>query len=119
MAQRTIITDDITGEDGAETVTFGFLGKTWAIDLTPESQNTLAELLRPYITAGKIVTGNARVKTDAPPSTSNPDGPRARRWALATKWKHPKGSERAGKPASTRGRIHPEVIEAWIAAGRP
>ena len=47
MAQRVVfsVTDDLDGSDGAETVSFGFGGSTYEIDLAPQNAARLGDIM--------------------------------------------------------------------------
>lgn len=64
MAQREVIVmiDDLdyTESDDVSTVEFGYDGRTYEIDLTPENQATLAELIQPYVDAGRQTGGKRK-----------------------------------------------------------
>ena len=57
MATNThiIVTDDITGEPDAATVTFGLDGVTYAVDLGPANRARLREALEPFVAVAKRV----------------------------------------------------------------
>jgi hypothetical protein len=54
---ETVITDDITGEPGAETVRFSVDGKVWEIDLTEQTRAELMAALSTFIERGRPVRG--------------------------------------------------------------
>ena len=74
MAQRTltILSDDLDGKEGKDiaTVTFGFDGSTYEIDLSKKNRAALEKALSPYIDA-------ARRKTSAPRRSTRKSSPRA------------------------------------------
>src|SRR5262245_31303214 len=49
MARQVVYTDDLTGEQGAEPVQFGWDGITWELDLTEDNKAKLHEALQPYL----------------------------------------------------------------------
>lgn len=55
MAKQIMVVDDITGEPDADTVTIGYGGRAYNIDLTEEGRAELKQLLRPYIQFGQDV----------------------------------------------------------------
>lgn len=65
MATRTILIDDLDGSSRAEAdvqpVTFGLDGQAYEIDLSAENRAQLAQILAPYMTAGrKLMPGVKR-----------------------------------------------------------
>ena len=64
MAQRTvtILSDDLDGKEGRDiaTVTFGFDGSTYAIDLSKKNRAGLEKALSPYIDAARKVSSAPR-----------------------------------------------------------
>lgn len=67
MAQRTvtILSDDLDGKEGRDiaTVTFGFDGSTYAIDLSKKNRAGLEKALSPYIDAARKVSSAPRRST--------------------------------------------------------
>lgn len=106
MAKQIIekITDDIDGTPDATTVTFGYEGKTYEIDLSSKNKEKLAKALEPYISAGRT-TAAARRSTTARPAARRQDTTAIREWAKAN-----------GYTVSERGRMSSEVIAAYEAA---
>ena len=60
MAKTTVtsVTDDIDGSANAETLSFGYSGATYEIDLSKKNAAALDKLLKPYIDAARKVSGN-------------------------------------------------------------
>ena len=60
MAQRTvtILSDDLDGKEGRDiaTVTFGFEGSTYEIDLSKKNRAALEKALSPYIDVARKTT---------------------------------------------------------------
>ncbi len=58
MARETLkitkVTSDLSGEEGAETVTYAFEGTAYSIDLTETEKKTLHEALLPFITRSQV-----------------------------------------------------------------
>ena len=113
MAQRTVvqITDDIDGSEATETVTFGLDGTTYEVDLNDTHAEDLREILAPYVSVGRRVTGSSsRVRPSAPTpkqrSTSEVDPKAVRVWAEAN-----------NITVSPRGRIKADIVEQYRAAG--
>jgi len=90
-----VITDDLDGLPGAETVTFGVDGVSYQIDLAELNRTRFAAALAPFIAAGRLVSrGGRRVDRGA-----------VRAWA-----------RQAGLAVSERGRISAEVVRHYQAA---
>ena len=105
MATRTIHIDDLTGEEGAQTVTISIDGLSWSIDLAPESRATLDQALRPFLDAATPIspgrTGRARgipARTGRTPAELQA----IREWARAN-----------GHEVSDRGRIPNAIMEQY------
>lgn len=114
MAQRlqTLLVSDLSGEElGTEgvTVTFGYQGATYEIDLSKAEAEELANFLGKYMTAGRRVAGRRRplgAATGPAPSTAGrTDLAKIREWAKENGYK-----------VSDRGRVSKEIQEAYAAA---
>lgn len=106
MAQRVEVQllDDITGEDAAETITFGLDGVTYEIDLTADNAHQLRDELSIYVDKARKIRGQSgtqqRSKTSTPDETR-----RIREWA-----------KKNGYSPSPRGRISKGIIDAYQTA---
>jgi hypothetical protein len=100
-----IVQDDLDGSDGAETVTFGFDGVAYEIDLSKVNRAKLESAVGPYMEAGRRVSPGRR--TSATRRTQQPRFDRAavRTWAREN-----------GLKVSERGRISTELLEKYNAA---
>jgi hypothetical protein len=113
MAQKvtTHLVDDLTGdtiEDGkGRTVTFGFDGSNYEIDLTDDNADALREAFSDYIAAARKVTSRAgRTSAGSAPKRGNSEElAKIREWANAN-----------GHEVSSRGRISQAVRDAYGAA---
>ncbi|MEG8037706.1 Lsr2 family protein [Sphingomonas sp. LR61] len=113
MAQKVIthLVDDLTGdtvEDGkGRTITFGFDGAHYEIDLSDNNADALREALSDYIAAARKVTGRAGRTTagSAPKRRNSEELAKIREWANAN-----------GHDVSSRGRISQAVRDAYDAA---
>lgn len=106
MAQRVQVQllDDITGEEAAETVTFGLDGVGYEIDLTSDNARRLREELMPYLSNSRKV----RSRRGSPYRSTMPaqdESRRVREWA-----------EKNGFTPSRRGRIKKSIVDAYQAA---
>ncbi len=113
MAQRTVVrlTDDIDGSEATQTLTFGLDGTTYEIDLNDTHAEDLREILAPYVSVGRKVSGavnRGRSATTAPKQRASSEvDPRAvRAWAEAN-----------NITVSPRGRIKADIVEQYRAAG--
>lgn len=112
MATQTTTTviDDLTGEQGAETITFGIDGSLYELDLTAANQDKLRSSLAEYVQAGRKVTGKASSiratsNNGSAPTKRDPEQTKAiRAWARAN-----------GYDMSDRGRIPTQVEIAYNA----
>ena len=98
-----VVTDDLDGSAGAETVSFGLDGVTYEIDLCEANRIRLGSALAPFIEAGRRVQRGARSRNAGrrPPSV---DRAAVRAWA-----------KDAGLPVSERGRISSEGMRQYEA----
>jgi hypothetical protein len=107
MAQKTIIllTDDLTGGDADETLTFGLDGKNYEIDLKDKNAEKLRKFLSPYVEAGRKVGGKSgaghRGRGPAAKGTGE-DTAAIRTWAKEN-----------GYEVNDRGRVPQTIREAY------
>ena len=99
-----IVTDDLDGSDSAETVSFGFDGVTYEIDLAKKNRAKLEKALAPYIEAGRRVPRSGR-RAGGRSGGSSADRSEVRAWAKA-----------AGLEVSDRGRVSSEIMRQYEAA---
>lgn len=113
MAQKvtTHLVDDLTGDtidDGkGRTVTFGFDGTSYEIDLTDDNADALREAFSDYIAAARKVSGRSgRTSGGSAPKRGNAEElGKVREWAAAN-----------GYDVSSRGPISQAVRDAYDAA---
>jgi hypothetical protein len=99
-----IITDDLDGSENAETVSSGFDGVTYEIDLGKKNRSRLKKALAPFIEAGRRAPRSRRRGASRP--GGSPAGRSAvRAWARA-----------AGLKVSGRGRISADIMRQYDAA---
>ena len=97
-----IVTDDLDGSENAETVSFGFGGVTYEIDLAKKNRAKLERALAPFIEAGRRVPrGGARRRA----GVARADRGQVRAWAKS-----------AGLKVSERGRISANIMRQYEAA---
>lgn len=110
MAQRTVVllTDDLTGGDADETMTFGLDGKTYEIDLKDKNAEKLRKLLAPYVEAGRKVGGKPGAGLRGRGSAAkgkNEDTAEIREWA-----------KKNGYEVNDRGRVPGTIRDAYAKA---
>jgi hypothetical protein len=107
MSKRVsvIITDDLDGSENAETVSFGFDGVTYEIDLGKKNRARLEKALAPFIEAGRRAPRSGRRGGASRPGGSPADRSAVRAWARA-----------AGLKVSERGRISADIMRQHDAA---
>ena len=101
---HVIINDDLDGSEGAETVTFGFEGVSYEIDLSQKNRAKCEKAFEPYVQAARRTSRSRRSRS------SRPVGPRVDRAAVRV-W-----AAGHGLKVSERGRISAEVLERYQAA---
>jgi len=110
MAQKTLVqlVDDLDGsliaEGEGRTVTVGWDGATYELDLSTEHVEELTTLLEPYVVAGRKV-GRKTTTVDTGTKSDPAELKKIREWAKSN-----------GHTVSDRGRISATVREAYIAA---
>jgi hypothetical protein len=107
VAQRVVteLTDDIDGSQAVETVTLGYKGKQYEIDLSQKNLDRLEKALAPYIEHGRAVRagdGRQRRRRGAASTSRAADTKAIREWA-----------RQQGLQVSERGRIPAEIVERY------
>jgi Lsr2 len=101
-----IVTDDLDGSAGAETVSFAFDGASYEIDLSARNRARLEKALAPFIEAGRKSPRRSRARgTGRPGGSGATDRTAVRAWART-----------AGLNVSERGRISADIIRQYEAA---
>jgi len=93
----TTVTDDLTGEvldERVKPTEFTYQGRTYRLDLGPESVRRLEEALKPFMDAAPSVAGRTRGPSDASA---------VRAWAI----------EQGLVEPGSRGRLSREVLAAY------
>ena len=74
MAQRTvtILSDDLDGKEGSDiqTLTFGFDGATYEIDLSKKNRDAMEKALTPYLNAARKPAGSRGRASSLTPRSS-------------------------------------------------
>jgi len=99
-----VVTDDLDGSSGAETVAFGVDGLSYEIDLGKKNRDKLEKSLQPFMDAGRR-TAQRRASKPARAGGSRTDRAAVRAWAAGQ-----------GLKVSERGRISAEVMSKYDAA---
>ena len=104
MAQRVQVQllDDITGEEAAETITFGLDGVSYEIDLTAQNARQLRGEVGVYVEKGRKVCGRSSVQRQSKTTSARDETRRIREWA-----------EKNGYSPSNRGLISKSIMEAY------
>ena len=110
MAQRTtvVITDDLDGTEGADTVTFAFEGIEYQVDLSESNVKKLKKALDPYISAARKTGGrrsSGRRSSASSGRSASSDTAAIREWARSQ-----------GLQVSERGRVPQSIRDQYAAA---
>lgn len=100
-----VVADDLDGSENAETVTFGFEGITYEIDLGEKNRAKLDRAFAPYIDHGRRVSRTRRRPSAGRQDASRVDRSVVRAWAREN-----------GLAVSDRGRISADVMQQYEAA---
>jgi hypothetical protein len=96
-----IMTDDLDGSEDAETVSFGFGGVTYEIDLAQKNRATLEKALGPFIEAARRVPRSGR-RRGADRAGVTVDRAAVRAWARSV-----------GINVPERGRISADIMRQY------
>ncbi|MEV5883081.1 Lsr2 family protein [Streptomyces sp. NPDC052020] len=106
MAKKTVVllTDDLTGGEADETVTFALDGKTYEIDLTHKNAEKLRGALSKYVAAGRKSgrPASTRNRSTSSQGKNGPDTAAIREWA-----------KQNGYEVNDRGRVPAPIREAY------
>jgi hypothetical protein len=113
MAKTVItqVTDDIDGSSGAETVSFGYKGTNYEIDLGRKNASAFDKLMKPYLDAARKVTGTRGGRRASSNGRRSSRSRSASDLAAIREWARAQGYQ-----VSDRGRISANVIDAYNAA---
>jgi nucleoid-associated protein Lsr2 len=110
MAKTVItqVTDDLDGSSGAETITFGYRGTNYEIDLSRRNASAFDKTMKPYVDAAR------KVATARGGRRGSSDGRRTSRRSSAGELASIREWARGqGYSVSDRGRISANVMEAY------
>lgn len=102
---RVVLTDDIDGTEGAETIEFSLAGKAYSIDLNEANARKLEDALEPFIAKAEKVSARGRARGASPRKAASSNTAAIRAWAKSNGYK-----------VSERGRIPADVVAAYEAA---
>jgi hypothetical protein len=97
-----IMTDDLDGSEDAETVSFGFGGVAYEIDLAQKNRAKLEKALAPFIEAGRRVPRGGRRRVADRQAGASVDRGAIRAWAKSVGIKVPE-----------RGRISADIMRQY------
>jgi hypothetical protein len=104
-SESVIITDDLDGSEDAETVSFGFDGVTYEVDLGKKNRARLEKALAPFAEAARRVPRGGTRRGASRPGGSSAGRADVRAWART-----------AGLKVSGRGRISSDIMRQYEAA---
>lgn len=105
MAEKRVLVSDLSGDDGATTITFGIRGTWYEIDLTADEECALDKGLDLYVTNGRPASRRPSTRRPSQYDTTLEEREAMRAW----------GRENGYAPAD-RGRITKKLIVAYRAA---
>jgi len=111
---KTVITrivDDLDGSNGAETISFGYRGTNYEIDLGKRNASAFDKLMKPYVDAARKVTtarGGRRALSNGRRGSRSRA---ANEMAAIREWARAKGFH-----VSDRGRISASIMDEYNAA---
>ena len=112
MATQTLKVDDLDGsQKDVETVTFGFDGATYTIDLAAKNKKRLESALKEFIDAARRDAGARR-----PSGAGRRGGRRSRTKSSAVAQSLRDWARENGYAVSERGRISTEIQQAYAEA---
>jgi hypothetical protein len=107
MAKTYVVTDDLDGSSGAQTVSFSVDGRSYELDLAKKNRTAFDKAIKPYVDAARKAPANAVRKPSAQRgrNSSSVDLAAVRAWAAEN-----------DIAVSDRGRIAAAVMDAYNAA---
>lgn len=120
MAERVTIelVDDLDGSVADETVHFTWEGKPLVIDLNKKNADKLRKAIEPFAAAarpgGTVQAPAARRRLASGSSSGKRQQDSGAATSVIRAWARENGIE-----VPDRGRLKPDVLQAWEAAGKP
>jgi len=121
VAERVTVelVDDLDGSVADGTVRFTWEGKSLVIDLNKKNAEKLRKAIEPFVAAARpdgTVQAPAPRRRAASSSSSRkrPDSGAGAATSIIRAWARENGIE-----VPDRGRLKPDVVQAWEAAGKP
>jgi Spy/CpxP family protein refolding chaperone len=99
-----LVSDDLDGSEGAQTVQFGIDGVAYEIDLAEKNRAKLDKAMAPYLQAARRVSRRA-TRSGSRSSAVRSDRAAVRAWA-----------KEQGLSVSERGRISADIMQRYEAA---
>lgn len=106
MSQRVILVDDLDESEAQQTVSFGFDGKHYEIDLSDKNAAALRKAFEKYVAAARSVRTSPTTGKRLLQQPTGPDPRAVRAWAQAN-----------GIEVNRLGKVPQEVVEKYVAAG--
>ncbi|WP_079768841.1 histone-like nucleoid-structuring protein Lsr2 [Acinetobacter baumannii] len=103
---KTVLVDDITGDEGAKTRRFSIEGEAYEIDLVDSTYEELEKALAGFIESARKVHGSKKA-TPKPKANVSPTD-KADQLSAIRDW-----ARRSGKKVSDRGRIPRDIVNAF------
>lgn len=116
MAQKKIVlttyVDDLTGEeleaDNVHTVSFGWAGSQYEIDLGKSGADKLEKLIKPYVDSARRVSGGRGRTKGSGSRASTSSGRSADQLAAIREW-----AKKNGYEVADRGRVKADIVSAF------
>ena len=113
---HTVITDDIDGSDGAETISFAYQGVEYSIDLADKNTAKLEKALSPFLAAASRIGGRKRTTTRGRKSNGNGGDNSTRNAGRLDLGAVRAWARENGYDVADRGRVSADVLAAYDAS---
>ena len=118
---HTVVTDDIDGADGAETILFAYRGVEYSIDLADKNTAKFEKALSPYLAAASRIGGRKTTTTSSGRKSNGNGGGTGGGNSARTGARRDLGAVRAwarenGYDVSDRGRVSVDILAAYDAS---
>ena len=121
MAERVTVelVDDLDGSIADETVHFTWEGQSLVVDLNKKNADKLRKAIEPFVAAARPdgaaqAPASRRRPSSSSSSRKRPDAAAGAATSVIRAWARENGIE-----VPDRGRLKPDVVQAWEAAGKP